>query len=106
MWREKLAEGYLENEEIVIELTVGGECGEYLPSLALYDKKKKMWYYFDNDIPMGMTQEESVRNAIEFMEKVIVGLEKPILKISPVKEAPKEAYEKLERFLKELGDKD
>jgi len=106
MWREKLAEGYIENGEIAVELTVGGECGEYLPSLAMYDKEKDMWYYFDNDIPLGMTQDEAIKNAIEFFEKVILGLEKPVLKVSPVKGAPDEVYEKLERFLRELRDGD
>lgn len=102
MWREKLEKGYLKNEEILIELTIGGECGEYLPSLALYDKESDAWYYFDNDIPPGMTQEEAMRNALEFFEKLVVGLEKPKLKLSPIREAPKEVYEKLERFLRGL----
>ncbi len=105
MWREQLEKrGYLENSEILIELTIGGECGEYLPSLALYDKKEDTWYYFDNDIPPGMTQEEALRNAVEFFEKVVVGLEKPKLKISPIREAPKEVYEKFEKFLQGLRD--
>ncbi|WP_457754640.1 hypothetical protein [Thermococcus sp.] len=105
MWREQLEKrGYLENSEILIELTIGGECGEYLPSLALYDKKEDTWYYFDNDIPPGMTQEEALRNAIEFFEKVVVGLEKPKLKISPIREAPEEVYEKFEKFLQGLRD--
>ena len=104
MWRKELAEGYLEGREIAIELTVGGECGDYLPSLAIYDKERNMWYYFDNDIPVGATPDEAVKNAIEFLERVIIGLEEPALKISPVKGAPEEVYEKLERFLKGLRD--
>ena len=104
MWREKLRQGILENDEILIELTIGGECGEWLPSLALYDKENDVWYYFDNDIMPGMTEEEAMRNAVEFFEKMVVGLEKPILKVSPLKEAPKEVYDKLEHFLKGLKD--
>ncbi|KPU63421.1 hypothetical protein EP1X_03520 [Thermococcus sp. EP1] len=106
MWREKLKQGFLENDEIMIELSIGGECGEWFPSLALYDKKNDTWYYFDNDIPPGTDQEEGLRNAIEFFEKLVIGLEKPVLKLSPLKEAPQEVYKKLTRFLGELRNED
>lgn len=105
-WKGKLKRGILENEEILIELTLGGECGEWLPSLALYDKEKDLWYYFDNEIRTGFTEDEAFRNAVEFFEKLIIGLEVPILKVSPLKEAPKEVYEKLESLLEELRNED
>lgn len=105
-WKEKLRRGILENNEILIELTLGGECGEWLPSLALYDKERDSWYYFDNEIKTGFTEDEAFRNAIEFFEKLIIGLEVPVLKVSPFKEAPGEVYEKLKRLLEELKDED
>ncbi|NJE25621.1 hypothetical protein E3E22_03090 [Thermococcus sp. MV5] len=104
MWREKLKQGFLENDEIMIELSIGGECGEWFPSIALYDKENDTWYYFDNDIPPGADQEEGLRNAIEFFEKLVIGLEIPVLKLSPLKEAPQEVYKKLTRFLEGLRD--
>ncbi len=83
-WKGKLKQGILENEEILIELTLRGECGEWLPpSLALYDKEKDLWYYFDNEIRTGFTEDKAFRNAVEFFEKLIIGLEVPILKVSP-----------------------
>ncbi|USS41689.1 hypothetical protein NF865_07960 [Thermococcus aggregans] len=106
MWREKLKQGFLENEELLIELSIGGECEEWFPSLALYDKEKDVWYYFDTDIPPGATEEEALENALEFFEKLIIGLEKPKIKVSPSKEAPEEIYIKLRRFLEELKNED
>ena len=102
MWHEKLKQGFLENDKIMIELSVGGECGEWLPSLALYDKEKDSWHYFDNNIPPGTTEEDAMENAIKFLEKLIIGLEKPKIKSSPLKEAPEEVYKKVEAFLEEL----
>jgi hypothetical protein len=104
MWREQLKKGFIETDEFLIELTIGGECGEWLPSLALYDKLNDTWYYFDNDMFPGDTKEEAERNALELFEKLVIGLEKPILKISPMKEAPKEVYERLEKFLRKLRE--
>jgi len=106
MWREKLKQGFLENDKLMIELSVGGECGEWFPSLALYDKERDMWYYFDNDIPSGATEEEALENAIKFFEKLVIGLEKPKIKISPLKEAPGEIYIKLKELLDELKNED
>jgi hypothetical protein len=106
MWREKLRQGFLENDKLMIELSIGGECGEWFPSLALYDKENDSWYYFDNDIPPGATEEEALENAIEFFEKLIIGLEKPKIKASPLKDAPEEIYEKLKQFLEELKRED
>ncbi|ACS90189.1 hypothetical protein [Thermococcus sibiricus] len=106
MWREKLRQGFLENDKIMIELSIGGECGEWFPSLALYDKGKDMWYYFDNDILPGATEEEALENAIRFFEKLIIGLEKPKIKSSPLKEAPEEVYTKLRELLEELKNED
>ncbi|MCO6040869.1 hypothetical protein [Thermococcus alcaliphilus] len=106
MWREKLKQGFLENDKLMIELSIGGECGEWFPSLALYDKENDSWYYFDNDIPPGATEEEALENAIEFFEKMIIGLEKCKIKISPLKEAPEEIYLKFKQFLEELKNED
>jgi len=65
MWHEKLKQGFLENDKIMIELSVGGECGEWLPSLALYDKEKDSWYYLGNNILPGATEEEAMENVIK-----------------------------------------
>jgi len=43
-----------------------------------------------------------MENAIKFLEKLIIGLEKPKIKSSPLKEAPEEVYKKVEVFLEEL----
>lgn len=81
-WKEALlSEGFIEVGEFRVELSLDNTfLGiDYLPRLIVYDSETRRWYVLRNPIPKGTTLKESWKNAAEVLERIVSGIEEPLL---------------------------
>ncbi|NJE10913.1 hypothetical protein [Thermococcus sp. MAR1] len=99
-WKKLLREdGFVEVDGFRIELSLDNTFMDldYIPRVLFYDPPTGRWHVLRNPIPKGNSLEESWDNAVEVLEHIAAGNEKPILGDDAV-------AERFVEFLKRLGD--
>ena len=99
-WKKLLREdGFVEVDGFRIELSLDNTFMDldYIPRVLFYDPPTGRWHVLRNPIPKGRDLEENWDNAVEVLERIAAGNEKPILDDEAV-------AERFVEFLKRLGD--
>ncbi|NJE61925.1 hypothetical protein [Thermococcus sp. 21S7] len=99
-WRRRLREdGFVEADGFRIELSLDNTFMDldYIPRVLFYDPPTGRWHVLRNTIPKGKTLEDNWDNAVEVLERIAAGNEKPILDDVAV-------AKRFTEFLRRLGD--
>ncbi|ASJ01746.1 hypothetical protein A3K92_08450 [Thermococcus gorgonarius] len=97
-WKKQLREeGFLEFKGFRIELTLDNTFMDldYIPRIAVFWEGDGHWHVLRNPIPKGRTLEENWDNAVEVLERIIRGEEKPNFENPDVEKAFAEAIKAL-----------
>ncbi|ACS90015.1 MULTISPECIES: hypothetical protein [Thermococcus] len=105
-WKEILKkEGILEVGDFIIEVSIESECpckdDSIYPAVLIYDIKNEEVYYLDESFEPVSNFKEALEQVFEWFERYING-EKPLMKRSPKKSAPKEVIHRFMEAIKSL----